>query len=160
MFELTQTQFAELTGRTTRQIRNWEKGGLPVRVDGKRKWYGRGAMEFWLENEIAKALEKMEVSESKRLRVRKLQAETEAKEYELERLRGTLLPVAFMEAEFDDVCALMRSEIESMAPRYAADVRPEDPGAGELVLDKIAEELLASLAKAFTESAEEDGRAA
>ena len=162
MFELNQAQLAEMTGRSPRQIRNWEKEGLPVRADGKRKWYpARDAVLFWHEREIAKALESAESSESQRLRMRKLEAETEAKEYELERLRGGLVPVAFMASEFEEACARIRAEIESVAPRYGADVRPEDPGAGELILDKVAEELLRSLATAFEDIEEdEDGRAA
>ncbi len=163
MFELTQKQLAELTGKTTRQVRNWEKDdGIPARAEGNRKLYqGRPAILHWHELEVAKALEKAGVSEAQKLRMRKLAAETEAKEYDLERLRGTLVPVAFMKAEFEGVCARIRSEIESMAPRYAADVKPEDPGAGALVLDSIAEELLAALAGAFAQVGKEaDGRAA
>ncbi len=161
MFELSQKELAEITEVTPRQVRNWEKAGLTVRADGNQKRYpAKLAIAFWHERELAKALEKAGVSDAQKLRMRKLTAETEAKEYDLERLRGTLVPVAFMKAEFEGVCARMRSEIESMAPRYAADVKPEDPGAGELVLDNIAEELLAALAGAFAQARKEaDGRA-
>ena len=162
MLEFTQKELAELTGKGTRQIRGWEEDGIPVRTEGNRKLYlGRPALLHWRELEVAKALKKAEASESQKLRVRKLRAETEAKEYELGRLRGTLVPIAYMESEFAAACARMRSEIESMAPRYASDVRPEDPGAGELVLDKITEELLTSLGEAFADAGHEaDGRAA
>lgn len=148
MFELTQGQLAELTGKGPRQIRGWD--AVPARSVGNRRLYeGRPAMLHWMKIEINKALELAEAEASKALRLRKLKAETEAKEFELERLRGTLVPIAFMESEFDGACARIRSEIESMARAYAADVRPDDPGAGELVLDKIAEELLTVMAKTF-----------
>ena len=162
MFELSQKELAEMTGKTTRQIRNWEKDGLPCRAEGNKKLYpARAAILHWHKIEVAKAIENAEASESQALRTRKLEAETEGKEYELERLRGTLVPVAFMDSEFDEVCSRMRNEIEGMAPRYAADVRPEDPGAGELVLDKIAEELLTALAGVLSAvGGDEDDRAA
>lgn len=96
MFELTQQQLAELTGKGARQIRNWR--GLTVRSEGTRKWYrGREAIAFWHARELAKELAEelagMKASRSQDFRLRKLVAQTRLIELDVLEREGELIHI-------------------------------------------------------------------
>ena len=106
--DLTQQQLADAFGLSTRQIRNWEKGGVPHRAEGNRKLYPLKEVIAWYrEREVAAALEGVDTSAMDEAKLRKLLAEAESKELDLAVKRGELVPL-------DEVGDLVRESLEAV----------------------------------------------
>lgn len=153
---ITQRDLAELLGISTRQVRNLEAKGLPHHSeDGKKRysaasvqWFVRHREEFAASNATPGALDKA--------RTRKAEADAELAELNLAVQRGRLLERPFVEAEFEDVLARLRSRLVNMPARYGGDVVGlKDDEAGERQLEIVRDELLTALHSIF-----EPGRSA
>lgn len=106
--ELNQTQMAQVFGVTVRTIRRWEKEGLPARRDGSQKLYPLALAIRWeRERAVEAALKEVEITDVDAVRLRKLEAEAESKELDLQQKRGELVPI-------DQVETLLREALESV----------------------------------------------
>lgn len=106
--DLSQRDVSEAFGVTTRQVRNWEADGLVCRADGNRKLYPLAStIRFYRDLEVEKVLRGVTTSEMEAARLRKLQAEAEYKELDLQMRRGELVPM-------DDVEDLVRESLEGV----------------------------------------------
>jgi hypothetical protein len=120
-YEVNQTELGRILPVTTRQIRNMEADGLPHRADGNQKLYPLpNAVVWWHERELKRALKAAEVSELDVLKARKLEAEAESKEIEVEERRGLLMPVA----QHAQICGLVFDRIRTKLQALTASWPP------------------------------------
>ena len=106
--DLSQRELAEAFGLTTRQVRNWEKDGLPHQAEGNRKLYPlREAIAWFRDREVAAALKGVDTSAMDEAKLRKLLADAESKELDLAVKRGDLVPL-------DEVGGLVRESLDAV----------------------------------------------
>jgi phage terminase Nu1 subunit (DNA packaging protein) len=145
--ELSTSDLADLLEVSTRRVQQLAAEGAVVR--SRRGYYAlRDSMRAyvaWLEGQA----EGSPGEDERSARARKLRAEAELKERQLAGVRGETVPVDFMAREFEAAVALIGAEVRNLPSRFAADVRPEDPAAGELLLERVTTELLEVIAQAF-----------
>lgn len=145
--ELETSEMAALLDLTPRRIQQLAAEGVLVRT--RRGYYGlldsiRGYVA-WLTGEQEGGPKDQE----RAARARKMEAEAELKERQVSQLRGETVTLDFMVSEFERGAALLAAEIRNVPPRRGADVRPDDPAEGELLLEEITNELLQTIATAF-----------
>ena len=98
MGPVNQTELAAILGLSTRQIRNLETEGLPVRAERNRKLYPLpDAVLWWKSREVARALDGLEVTEFDEARVRLLSARADRVERENRLQACELVPIDELE---------------------------------------------------------------
>lgn len=108
MTVLSQKELAALYDVSTRQVRNWEDEGLPRRAKGNRKEYPLKDVVAWHEaREVAQALAKVDTSALGAAKLRRMEAEAEAKELDVAVKRGDLVPL-------DEVGDLVRESLQAV----------------------------------------------
>jgi phage terminase Nu1 subunit (DNA packaging protein) len=147
--ELSTAEMASLLELTPRRIQQLAVEGAVVR--SRRGFYALGpslkAYLAWLRGQA----EGSPGDEERVARARKLHAEAELAERRVADARGSTVTVEYMRVEFEAAAALVAAEIRNVPARHGADARPEDPGEGELVLERVMDELLRAIARAFDE---------
>lgn len=125
--EVTQSEFAELVGLTTRQIRNLEREGLPHRSDKNRKLYPvPTAIVWWSDRKTEKALAAVEVQAIDEARTRKMQVEAARAELELARAQGQLIHIDDLERLHQAPLATLRARLLALPGQIAAEL-PIEP---------------------------------
>lgn len=146
-YEVNQTELGRILPLTTRQIRNLEAEGLPHRAEGNQKLYPLpDAVVWWHERELSRALKSAEISELDVLKARKLEAEAEAKEIEVEERRGLLMPTAqhvqIVAVVFDRIRTKLQAFNASAPPLLVGfDTEREVQVALTPLVDEVLEEL-------------------
>lgn len=157
MKEASQTQLASILGLGTRQIRRLEKAGMPHRAEGNAKLYPLpDAVQWYIERKMREAEEGATPSALEDMRQQKLALEVELKRRQAAEARGELVPLTWMEEQFEEAATTWAAIVRSAPTRYGATVRPDDPSAGEEALERMVDDLLDELSHAFDREGGED----
>ncbi len=142
---------AEIFGVRDGTISKWVDGGMPSvsrpSTRGQEWSFNTAEVSKWLQDRAVKSLSggssSVDVFELKR---RKLAAEAESAELEVERKGGSLIPVAWAVKIFGGQLDAMRAKLEAIPARAAPLVFGQPSlGSTERVLRKFIEETKASL---------------
>ena len=145
--EVTQTEFAELVGLTTRQIRNMEKSGIPHRASGNRKLYPvPAAILWWRDREVERAVASVEVGDIEAARLRKMQAEAARSELELARERGDLIHVDDLEQLHQAPLATIRARLLALPGQIAAEL-PIEPVESVEIIEPLVHAMMSELSE-------------
>jgi phage terminase Nu1 subunit (DNA packaging protein) len=113
---VTQQQLADILGLSTRQIRNLEHEGLPLRAEGKRKLYPiPDAVRWYVQREQAR----VEPTDYEEAKARKMAAEAELAEIQRDRERGRLLAIEDVEREHRKMLERLAAALKSAPAKYA-----------------------------------------
>lgn len=149
---LSRRELAEVYGVTVRQVFNWEEAGLPSEAQGNRKRYPLREAVLWHEaREVARALAALDTGALDAARLRKLEAEAESKELDVQVKRGSLIPLD----EVDDViraCNLAVDSVLRSAPARFAPTLAKRAGIGV----KDARSILADIVELSRSAIRED----
>lgn len=153
---------AEAFGVDVRTIRRWESEGLACRPEGRSKLYSLAhAISFYASQEVARAVRSAETSEMDALRTRKLAAETAAKEIELAKLRGELIPVGEIDTLLRESLEAVDSVVRGVPSRFASQLakaaKIKLPEAKKLLADAM--ELVRGLIRNRGDPEDKKGRA-
>ncbi|MGE0456423.1 MAG: hypothetical protein AB7Q30_23065 [Vicinamibacteria bacterium] len=144
---MTQSEFAELVGLTTRQIRNLEKAGLPHRSDKNRKLYPvPSAIHWWRDREVELAVKEIEVGDLDEAKTRKMQVEAARAELELAREQGQLIHIADLEQLHQKPLATLRARLLALAGQIAAQL-PIEPVESLEVIEPIVHAMMQELSE-------------
>ena len=147
--ELTKGELGELYGVTTRTIHNWEADGCPHRAEKNRKFYPLKEVVAWHEaRKVEEALAKIDTSAMDAAKLRKLEADAESKELDVEVKRGDLVPTdevdGLVREALETVNAVLRHAPSRFAPRLAqlASISIKD---ARTILENLVEMVRASV---------------
>jgi phage terminase Nu1 subunit (DNA packaging protein) len=146
--EVSQSEFAELVGLTTRQIRNLEREGLPHRADQNRKTYPvPAAVLWWHERGVKKALEQIQIQPIDEARTRKLQLEAERAEIELAKERGRMIDVDDVDRLYQKALSTIRARLLALPGQIAAQLPLEAIESLEII-EPLVHAMMAELSEA------------
>lgn len=159
--QLSQIELAERLDLTTRQIRNLEEAGLPTRVKGDRKTYAwPKALHWYVEYRESLVEKRVKPLDFEAARARKMAADAQLSEIEVEKAQGALLPAATVDQVVGELGDRLRAVIVNVPGNYG--LRLEALGvpakAAEEALTAIAEEMTRALRGVADELEEEADR--
>lgn len=145
---VSQRELAELVGLTTRQIRNLEGRGLPVRAEGNRKLYPvPDAVRWYVDAKAREAAEAAESTPYDEALARKTLADARIQERKLAELDGALVPMALhrqvLTRVAERVAARLRNLPGEWAPRIVGIGSPRE---AVPVLQSMANSILEDMA--------------
>lgn len=166
--ELTKTALAARFGVEVRTITNWMQAGMPHRMRSGRPLFVWHECYAWREQAIREdgrakresGDDEERQKELRELKLRRERAATEREELALAELRKVLVPVSFMEREFERLAQALRARLLSIpsawAPRLGAcTTTPER----QLLLSELVNELLPLLGDAVGDPEDEEPEA-
>lgn len=147
---LSQKDFGTALGLTSRQVRNLGEKGLPSDVDGRTRVYGPAAFQWYVDFKVDEERRKHERTDRDALEEERLTHQIREAKVRADIAEGRAVLVEDALAEWDDAVGVVRAEVLKLPTRFGGDVNPEDPAAGEDVLEVVANDLLTSLQEALT----------
>lgn len=122
--QLNQTELAEWLLLSTRQVRNLEAEGMPVKSDDGKKFYVWSDVFAWyLERKQQEAIERAGGKAGSGMQgaeLRKAVAEAELAELRLQKLRREVVPIAEYRGELGRILGAVRARIVGMPGEWAA----------------------------------------
>lgn len=145
---LNQQDFAAAIGVTTRQVRNLEDAGCPVKVKGDRKTYPwPKALQWYIgyrESLVEKRVKPLDFDAA---RARKMAADAQLSEIEVEKAQRVLVPADTVEQVVGELGDRLRAVIVNVPGNYGLKLEAVGVPAREAeeILTAICEELTTAL---------------
>lgn len=118
--EVNQTEFAEMVGLTTRQIRNLEAEGLPSRAEKNGKYYPvPDAFRWVIKWKEDKARESGKNADYQRALTRKMTADARISELKAAELESALIPLAVHQEVLGRILDRVRARIRNLPGAWA-----------------------------------------
>lgn len=117
---LTQQAIAELLDLDTRQIRNLQKQGLPMRrVKGAPRYPWPAGLQWYLAHKVELATKRAGPKALEEATLRKLEAQARLHEIDVEKAEGTLVTLDYAQAQLEAVLQRVRAKLLNFASRNA-----------------------------------------
>ncbi|NUO63467.1 MAG: hypothetical protein HOQ34_07850 [Gemmatimonadaceae bacterium] len=148
MESLNQQDFAAAIGLSTRQIRNLEEAGCPVRVKGDRKTYPwPKALHWYIAYKVERAEAAAKPLDFEAARARKMEADANLAEIEVAKAQAALVPTETVDSIVGELGDRLRAVIVNIPGNYGLKLEElgVDPKAAEAVLTTISEEITRAL---------------
>ena len=143
---MSQRALSRILGRTTRQIRAMEAEGLPVRADGRRKFYDVAKVVVWfIERERRRVHSGATAAAEREARLRKLQAQARREELEVARLEGSLYTLEEVEQVVIKPLTQLRGQLLALPGRFAPFL-PMPPAEAHALLIPLRDQMMNDLA--------------
>jgi phage terminase Nu1 subunit (DNA packaging protein) len=146
---LSQKELATLIGLTSRQVRNLTDAGMPSETEGNRRFYGPAAVVWYVEFKVAEERSRHTTGEREQLELDKMRHQNREARVKADLAERRVVLVEEVEHAWADACGRIRDEIMRIPVRHGDVVRPDDPAAGEEVLEQVADDVLRALQEAL-----------
>jgi len=149
MDELSQQDFGQLIGLTSRSIANLRERGLPCRVEGGRVYIpASDGLEWYLGFKLAEAERRHRPAPADEAKQRLEAARAELAELELTERRRDLMRVADHEALLSDAFARVAAQLKPLADRTARQVTGKSWAVRKQQATRVMDDVLDALARA------------
>lgn len=148
---ITKSTLAERFGESPKQIQRYVSEGMPCTGTGKTLRFAWAECRGWRDERIRRLererVERDKPSDIEASRARKLEAEAREAEIRVERMLGTVVPLAVVQDVVGKVCDRLLPVLQNVPSNYGfrLEALGITPAAAEIVLEAIATELTKAL---------------